>query len=464
MPIEPDPEGLRAAEERGFELEDELAVLAGQENRVVARQIGLIAEAIEDDLCVGPDLPVRRWVAWRLGCESNRADKLAAVAERRRDLPVLMGALTEGTVSLDQAAVIARRVPAAFDGEAVRQAEVMRPSQLRRWASTLPPLDDEDDDEDVPARKRHGFSLRPARDDRGRGDWSVSGRLPADVGAALDTAVRAQLDAGWAALKAGERPEPPSTVEALAGVAHAALDHGAAEPGADRDRYRIHLHVDVESELGRFHLGPVVPDSLRRYLTCDATFQAVYEACGRVIGTGRVTRTPNRAMRRAVEHRDAGCRVPGCGSRIVHLHHVVHWADGGQTETWNLIALCPHHHRMHHRGLLDIDGTDADDPAGITFTIAGRTLHERPPPAHAGADPPAGPAYQRPEPGVVPNWALVPPHSGDNGSLRLTTDGRLVPDPNPPPAPEPRPPRPPLDSYGEPWDFPEEIVLDDDED
>ncbi|HXJ66316.1 MAG TPA: HNH endonuclease signature motif containing protein, partial [Actinomycetota bacterium] len=31
-------------------------------------------------------------------------------------------------------------------------------------------------------------------------------------------------------------------------------------------------------------------------------------------------------------------------------HHVVHWADGGDTKLHNLVLLCRRHHRMLHDG------------------------------------------------------------------------------------------------------------------
>lgn len=75
-----------------------------------------------------------------------------------------------------------------------------------------------------------------------------------------------------------------------------------------------------------------------------------------------------------VEDRDRGCRVPGCSrSRGLQIHHVVHWEDGGPTDTTNLVALCGRH-RLHHRGQLDISG-DAEKPDGLVFTDArGRRL------------------------------------------------------------------------------------------
>jgi hypothetical protein len=68
--------------------------------------------------------------------------------------------------------------------------------------------------------------------------------------------------------------------------------------------------------------------------------------------------------------RDGGCRVPGCNhDRIIDIHHIVHWTDGGVTETWNLVALCPKHHRLHHNGRLGITG-NADQADGLIFTDA----------------------------------------------------------------------------------------------
>ena len=46
---------------------------------------------------------------------------------------------------------------------------------------------------------------------------------------------------------------------------------------------------------------------------------------------------------------------------------IIHWANGGPTDTNNLIALCNKHHRTHHQGLLGITG-NADNPTGVKFT------------------------------------------------------------------------------------------------
>ena len=69
---------------------------------------------------------------------------------------------------------------------------------------------------------------------------------------------------------------------------------------------------------------------------------------GDVLDVGRRTRTVPTALRRALEGRDRNqCQFPGCNSGHCDAHHVVHWADGGETQLSNLL-LCRFHHRAVH--------------------------------------------------------------------------------------------------------------------
>jgi hypothetical protein len=73
-----------------------------------------------------------------------------------------------------------------------------------------------------------------------------------------------------------------------------------------------------------------------------------HDSGGALLDVGRRTRTIPPALRRALEHRDRGCRFPGCGLRLCDGHHVRHWADGGETKLHNLLLLCRRHHRAVH--------------------------------------------------------------------------------------------------------------------
>jgi hypothetical protein len=95
--------------------------------------------------------------------------------------------------------------------------------------------------------------------------------------------------------------------------------------------------------------GMRVPAGTSQRLACDATRVLMrHDAGGRVIEIGARTRTIPPALRRALQHRDQGCRFPGCGVRFGQGHHIRHWAHGGPTTLSNLTMLCRRHHRAIH--------------------------------------------------------------------------------------------------------------------
>ena len=101
------------------------------------------------------------------------------------------------------------------------------------------------------------------------------------------------------------------------------------------------------------------------------------------------TRAIPRAIRRFVLHRDGGCTIPGCTqTHVLEIHHIIHWENGGPTDTWNLIALCPHHHRMHHQGQLAIAGNADNGTVAFTDTNGNPLKPSGAKPTRAGPPPP----------------------------------------------------------------------------
>ena len=76
-----------------------------------------------------------------------------------------------------------------------------------------------------------------------------------------------------------------------------------------------------------------------RRVSCDAALVALrHGAGGEVLEVARRTRAVPTALRRALLDRDRSqCQFPGCNSRHCDAHHVVHWADGGETRLQNLV-------------------------------------------------------------------------------------------------------------------------------
>ena len=140
------------------------------------------------------------------------------------------------------------------------------------------------------------------------------------------------------------------------------------ESPLQRDRSKVWIHIDAASGVALTSTGVRVPDSVRDKISCDGIIQPVWETDGVPFSVGRAQHIVPERTRRIVMLRDQGCRVPGCNhDRVIEIHHVIHWVDGGPTDTWNLVALCPRHHRMHHQRRLGIAG-NADDPDGLVFT------------------------------------------------------------------------------------------------
>ena len=198
----------------------------------------------------------------------------------------------------------------------------------------------------------------------------VRGRLEPEVGALLVqalTAARAALyqpgrrDA--AAPRLGDPAAEDPTLaqrqaDALALLAETALSHGVT-PTPSGDRYQVVVHVDAPAladpdQPGQCVLedGPKISAETSRRLACDASRVVMrHDAAGRVVEVGARTRTIPPALRRALEHRDRGCRFPGCGSRFTQGHHLRHWAQGGPTTLSTLSLLCrlcrPRHNRHY---------------------------------------------------------------------------------------------------------------------
>jgi hypothetical protein len=70
-----------------------------------------------------------------------------------------------------------------------------------------------------------------------------------------------------------------------------------------------------------------------------------------ILDAGRAHRGWTPRQRDALTTQYGGrCAHPGCRSRAVIIHHIIHWADGGTTTITNGVPLCLHHHWLVHEG------------------------------------------------------------------------------------------------------------------
>ena len=247
-------------------------------------------------------------------------------------------------------------------------------------------------------RERHktrSLTLWPDED----GMYVFRGRLDPEVGVMLMRAIEAASAAlyrgsgKFTRRQCSEDPElsgEQMRADAIGLLAERALQGGGLECDGESigraDRFQGVVHVDAEtlaestesapSPLGgaMFENGVRVPAGTSRRIACDASRVVMtHGSDGSVLDVGRKTRTVPPAIRRALDHRDGGCRFPGCGLRFCDAHHIKHWADGGETRLDQLVLLCRRHHRaVHEEGFRvemveDTQGTGGAAARNIRF-------------------------------------------------------------------------------------------------
>lgn len=142
-------------------------------------------------------------------------------------------------------------------------------------------------------------------------------------------------------------------------------DERASE--APRGRYQIATVVCVECKRGWLNAAGtstlLSPAEVAR-AQCD------HDDIGRVdiIERARKSAAVPPSVKRKVLARDMHrCRVPGCRSRNIDVHHLEPRALGGSHDEWNLITLCEAHHLAVHEGTLVVSGRAPE----VEFALVG---------------------------------------------------------------------------------------------
>jgi hypothetical protein len=389
----------------------------GTVNVAVARLVAAVRVLLDSDGWEGVGIQSpEHWLCWKAGISRARAEGLVTIARRLRELTDCWALFEAGRLGEDAMVRIARRVPASRDAEIAAIAPQLLVSQLDRLLRSLPeqPVGGS---EPRPEPERM-LRMRDRRDGWLRGEFC----LPPDEGAVFRLGVTAGRNAEFRDrndLDDSDETLDPDTVSVggarrvtwadglvrMASEAADALDPTLARTGQRGERNTVVLHIDVDPDgtLGpaQLEMGPVVPDPVARFLSCDAQIQVMAYRLGQLIGIHPTDRTPNRAMRRYLARRDQGCTHPLCTQKLwLHAHHIVFWEHGGLTVPANLVLLCPMHHRALHLGQFSIDG----DPEAGTLRFLdhfGQTIE---PP---GLDPPPGsrPPDGDPPPSYTPPLA-----------------------------------------------------------
>jgi hypothetical protein len=353
-------------------LGDEIAELSAHLDAATARLLELIREFDARKGWSGGFRSCAHWLSWRVGLDIGAARERVRVARALEALPRLTRALAAGEVSYAKVRALTRVATSETEERLLAVARAGTAAHVERIVRGWRRVDRQAEAQES-ARQHASRSLHVFHDDDGM--VTIRGRLAPEVGALLIRALAAAREALYQQRRAGHAATHPTDAEviipsdpaqdtpsmaqqqadALALLAETALHHGI-DPGAPGERYQIVVHVDAPAladpdQPGQSILedGPRVSAETSRRLACDASRVVMrHDEEGRVVEIGARTRTIPAALRRALHHRDRGCRFPGCGVRIGDGHHLRHWAEGGPTTLSNLVLLCRRHHRAVH--------------------------------------------------------------------------------------------------------------------
>jgi Domain of unknown function (DUF222)/HNH endonuclease len=344
-------------------LGDQIAELSAHLEAATARLLELIREF---DARGGWNHGFRscaEWLSYRVGLDLGAARERVRVARALEKLPRLAQALAHGKLSYAKVRALTRVATPETEerlltvGLAGTACHVER--IVRGWRRV-----DRIAEARETARRHNCRSLRVYQDEDGM--VVVRGRLEPEAGAVLMKALEAARETLYQHTRPQTFDHPVDVsaetpcfehqqADALALVAETALHHGVG-PGAPGERYQVVVHVDAPvladaDAPGQSVLegGARVSAETSQRLACDASRVVMkHDRNGRVVEVGARSRTIPPAIRRALHHRDRGCRFPGCGIRFGQGHHIRHWAQGGPTTLSNLTMLCRRHHRCVH--------------------------------------------------------------------------------------------------------------------
>lgn len=405
------------------------------------------------------------WLSWKCQIASGTAREQVRVARALAALPAITAEFAAGRLSYAKVRALTRIATPETEADLLEMATPMTANQMERFAQAHRRVTEAGRGRARPARQ---LTWSPVRDL----DYVFRAILPAEGAAVVLQALRAarndlehphdqhddvsaetraeelsRQDAANGTSFSGDDP-PQSRMETARNLADALVQvcagylNAKAATADNPDTYQVIIHAGAQAITGeeaaqdvsaetpgdaagtlplshpahpmRCHLqdGLAISLATLALISCNATISTmIHDTAGAVLDVGRRTRKPPPALRRAVRERDGyRCQFPGCRSRRTDAHHIVHWANGGQTKLGNLISLCSRHHTLVHDKGFFIAGT----PGGFAFYTPQGVLMPACPALRAGPG-----DITTTHDAVITPATIIPPNSGGRLDLNL---------------------------------------------
>jgi Domain of unknown function (DUF222)/HNH endonuclease len=395
------------------------------------------------------------WLSWKCQIASGTAREHVRVARALGALPAITTEFAAGRLSYAKARALTRIATPDTEHDLLEMATPMTANQIERFAQAHRRVTGASSGQPRPPRQLTWNRVKDL-------DYVFRAILPAEAAAVVLQALRAARNdlehpheqhdgvsaetrveelrredaANGLSFSSGEPPE--SRMETAENLADALVQVCAdylntrAATADNTDTYQVIIHAGAQAISGdpatqdvtfpvshpahpmRCHIqdGLALSLSTLALISCNATISTmIHDTAGAILDVGRRTRKPPPALRRAIRERDGyRCQFPGCSSRRTDAHHIVHWANGGETKLGNLISLCSRHHALVH----DKGYFIASEPSGFAFYSPQGTPMPACPKLRAGP----GDITTTHDAAITPA-TIVPPNSGGRLDLNL---------------------------------------------
>jgi len=399
------------------ELELSITRLCADINAATFQQLTMIAEFDRRQGWGGEGVrSCAHWLNWHCGISLTAAREKVRVAHALGKLPQTREAFAQGVLSYSKARAITRIGTASNEATLLSFARYGTASQLdktvrlyrRQFNATgvmtagyhQPVIepdeenaesasdDERRDAENQGAMHHHEYRELSTQWDE-HGCLQIRARLTPEQGAVVIKAIEAAVESlkqaepkeeadsdeqtksdkntsAGACSAEKNRQYPRRRADALMLMANAYLKDTKVACNTD-DRYQVVVHVDsqvlsqqvFESTSGKpdcyIEQQVALPVETARRLSCSCKVVTALTKDGEPMNIGRSTRAISTGIRRALSIRDGSCQFPGCDCHTnLDAHHIVHWANGGETSLSNLIHVCSYHHRLLHEGQFSV--------------------------------------------------------------------------------------------------------------
>ena len=345
-------------------------------------------------------------IATAIGTSTAAAKKMLKTSAQLMDQPDVDKAVTDGTLSTDQAVVVSETVADAPEkaSELIGGAGEQTLAELRKKARDIRTAADPDRET---TRRRH-LARRAFRSwTETDGEWEAFMQGPGDLGARIEAALRGEHDAVFrTAHAAGQREDDACyRFDALLNLLEGhvttnseradgseqvpdAPSTPARQPSRTGRQTKVIIRVDGSALVrGEVHegetceiagIGQVALSAVREQIP-DAHITYVITSAQDVT-VAHLGRQVTAHQRTALEARGYQCEVPGCtADHLLEIDHITGWAITRQTRLSDLAWLCTTHHRQKSRRHYRLLGP----PGQRTWTTQTGVEISRDPPAEA---------------------------------------------------------------------------------